>query len=90
MRVEVLSTVSHHSVELKAGIFINVDVREAAFLCNGEVLTRWVNGNGADSVCVLALEHLLFLCIDVVYLIGVTSGVDNHVIGQVMQVEALK
>ena len=90
MRIEILSAISHHSVELQAWVLVNVDIGRAAFLSHCEVFARGVHSNGAYTVRVLAREDPLLVSINIVYLIGVTSHVDDNVVVQVVQVEALE
>jgi hypothetical protein len=48
-----------------------------------------MNCNRADTIGVLANKNFLLIRIHVVYLIGVTGSINNHVIFKVMNVESL-
>ena len=87
MRIYVLSSILHNPVQLHAWVLIDVDVWESAFLCHGKILPRWVHCNRANAVCISSYVDLLFVGIDVVYLIGVTRGENDHVVLQVVNVE---
>lgn len=89
MRIEVFSSILEYSIELQCWILIDVNVREASLLSNREVLAGWVHCNGSNTIRILANENLLFMSIDVVDLVSVTSGENDNIVFQVVNVEAL-
>ena len=48
-----------------------------------------MHADRAYAISVMTLEDLFLLCFYVVYLVGVSCGVDNNVIFQIVQVESL-
>lgn len=89
MRIEVFRTVFHNAVELQGGVLVDVDVREPTLFGYCEELLGRVYCYGADAIRVLAHEHLLFMCVDVVYLIGIARCENDHVLLEVVHVEPL-
>jgi hypothetical protein len=73
MRVEIFSSILEYSIEPQCWILIDVNVRKASLLSNREVLAGWVYCNGSNTICILGNENLLFMSVNVVDLVSVTS-----------------
>ena len=89
MGVSGLCSTLQDSVKFQAWVLVDVDVWEFALLSNREMLTIWVNGDGADTVTVLAMEGHMLLRLQVVGLVLVTGHVNDLIIVQEVHVVTL-
>lgn len=77
MSIHQLSSLAQDAIGLEARVLADVDVWTATLLCNGEVLSGFVNGDRSDTVGVQTIVSLGLLGVKVVGLVLVASDVDD-------------